>query len=124
MISFFGMFAPTILLTLFKPFDKTFKICASSDCCFVRPGNRLILPSLKFSIILKRIKFSGKGCSISQASASMLTEFVKNKKINEINEVTREDMIEMLGIPMGTVKSRINRARKKIKRSLPANFAN
>jgi len=37
---------------------------------------------------------------------------------------TYEEISEMLGIPMGTVKSRISRARKKIKRSLPANFAN
>ena len=50
------------------------------------------------------IKFSGKGCSISQASASMLTEFVKNKKITEVNELTREDIIEMLGIPIGPVR--------------------
>ncbi len=50
------------------------------------------------------IKFSGKGCSISQASASMLTEFVKNKKINEVNELTRDDIIEMLGIPIGPVR--------------------
>ena len=50
------------------------------------------------------IKFSGKGCSISQASASMLTELVKNKKITEVNELTREDIIEMLGIPIGPVR--------------------
>ena len=54
--------------------------------------------------IISDIKFSGKGCSISQASASMLTEFVKNKKINEVNELTREDIIEMLGIPIGPVR--------------------
>lgn len=50
------------------------------------------------------IRFSGKGCSISQASASMLTELVKQKKINEINEITREDIMDMLGIPIGPVR--------------------
>lgn len=50
------------------------------------------------------INFSGKGCSISQASASMLTEFVKHKKINDVNDITREDIIEMLGIPIGPVR--------------------
>lgn len=50
------------------------------------------------------INFSGKGCSISQASASMLTEFVKHKKIKDVNDITREDIIEMLGIPIGPVR--------------------
>jgi len=50
------------------------------------------------------IKFKGKGCAISQASASLLTEHVKGKNITETNNITRDDIIELLGIPIGPVR--------------------
>ena len=34
---------------------------------------------------LREISFAGEGCAISQASASLLTEFVKGKTIKEIS---------------------------------------
>lgn len=54
--------------------------------------------------IISDIRFSGKGCSISQASASLLTEFVKGKELKKISELTSKDIIEMLGIPIGPVR--------------------
>ena len=53
---------------------------------------------------IKNIKFQGKGCAISQASASMLTENVKEKTIEEVKAITREDIVEMLNIPIGPVR--------------------
>jgi len=50
------------------------------------------------------IKFYGKGCAISQASASMLTEQIKGKRIEEIEKLTKEDILEMLGIPISPVR--------------------
>ena len=50
------------------------------------------------------IKFQGKGCSISQASASMLTELVKNKSIEEVKKLTKEDILDLLNIPIGPVR--------------------
>lgn len=50
------------------------------------------------------IKFCGKGCSISQAAASMLTEFVIGKTLDEVEKMSREDIIQMLGIPIGVVR--------------------
>jgi nitrogen fixation NifU-like protein len=44
------------------------------------------------------IAFSGEGCAISMASASMLTEFVKGKSIEELKILTPEDIIKLLGI--------------------------
>jgi len=52
------------------------------------------------------IKFTGKGCSISQASASMLTEVVKGKTLAEVESMRREDVVEMLGIPIGAVRTK------------------
>ena len=87
---------------------RNFGILKSADIR-QREFNPLCGDDLEFNIKLdgnkiEDVRFKGRGCAISQASASMLTEFVKNKKINEVNELTREDIIEMLGIPIGPVR--------------------
>jgi nitrogen fixation NifU-like protein len=43
------------------------------------------------------IKFSGKGCAISQASTSMLTELAKGKPLEWVKSLSKEDMLKMLG---------------------------
>ena len=50
------------------------------------------------------VKFKGHGCAISQASASMLTEQVKGKNIDELKTMTKENILEMLGIPLSPVR--------------------
>lgn len=50
------------------------------------------------------IKFSGKGCAISQAAASMLTEFLKGKPVEEIKRLGKDDVLEMLGIEISAVR--------------------
>ncbi len=50
------------------------------------------------------IKFSGKGCSISMAAASMLTEEMMGKSLDEIREFGKEKMLELLDIPLGPVR--------------------
>ena len=50
------------------------------------------------------VKFHGKGCAISQASASMLTEQVKGKTIDDLKKLTKEDILEILGIPISPVR--------------------
>ncbi len=46
---------------------------------------------------IEDIRFSGEGCAISQASASMLTEKVKGMSLARIIELRTEDIIQMLG---------------------------
>ena len=53
---------------------------------------------------VKEIKFNGHGCAISMASASMLTDSVVGKKVEEINKLTKDDMFEMLGIKLSPVR--------------------
>jgi len=48
---------------------------------------------------IEDIKFVGKGCAISQASASMLTELAKGKKLDWVKDVSKEDVFKMLGNP-------------------------
>jgi len=46
---------------------------------------------------IEDIKFFGKGCAISQASASMLTELAKGKPLEWTKELSKEDILKMLG---------------------------
>jgi nitrogen fixation NifU-like protein len=48
---------------------------------------------------IKEIKFSGKGCAISLASASMLTELAKGKQLDWVKQVSKEDVLKLLGNP-------------------------
>lgn len=53
---------------------------------------------------IEDIKFNGHGCAISQASASLLTEHIKNKDLNEVKQVTEETIKELLGIPISYMR--------------------
>lgn len=48
--------------------------------------------------------FSGTGCAISQASADMLTELVVGKTLDEVKALTKDDILEMLGLELGPVR--------------------
>ena len=45
-------------------------------------------------------RFEGEGCSISIATASMLTEELKGKQIAEVEAMTIDDLLKMLGIEL------------------------
>jgi nitrogen fixation NifU-like protein len=46
---------------------------------------------------IEEIRFIGKGCAISQATASMLTEMAKGKTLEWVKTLSREDILKMLG---------------------------
>ena len=48
--------------------------------------------------------FSGEGCAISLASADLLLESIIGKSLDEIKQVSKEDLLEMLGIQLGPVR--------------------
>jgi nitrogen fixation NifU-like protein len=48
--------------------------------------------------------FDGRGCSISQATASMLMEEIVGKSLDEIKEYDKEYILELLGIEIGPVR--------------------
>lgn len=50
--------------------------------------------------IIENIKFTGEGCAISIASASMLTEEVAGKSIDDTKKLAAEDILKMLGISL------------------------
>ena len=46
------------------------------------------------------LAWDGEGCAISQASASMLGEQIMGKALEDIKSLSKEDIFEMLGIPL------------------------
>lgn len=48
--------------------------------------------------------FSGEGCAISQASADLLTESLVGKSLQEVRDMTKDDVLELLGIELGPVR--------------------
>jgi len=53
---------------------------------------------------IEDIRFKGKGCAISQASASMLTETVKGKTLDEVKSMGKTDVLNLLGIDPGPTR--------------------
>ena len=53
---------------------------------------------------IAEVRFSGHGCSISQAAASMLCERIEGQPVEEIKKLSRDDVLEMLGIELGPVR--------------------
>ena len=49
-------------------------------------------------------RFQGHGCSISQASASMLTEEIIGKTLEEVKQIDKQYLLDLLGIPLGPVR--------------------
>ena len=50
------------------------------------------------------VKVNPHGCAISVASASMLSEEIKEKNIDELKATTKENILVMLGIPLSPVR--------------------
>ena len=53
---------------------------------------------------IDEIKFSGRGCAISQAATSMLTEMVKGRSATEVAALPRDELLEEIGIPLTPVR--------------------
>jgi nitrogen fixation NifU-like protein len=48
--------------------------------------------------------FDGHGCAISQASADLLMETIQGKPMDEVKQLAKEDVLDLLGIELGPVR--------------------
>jgi nitrogen fixation protein NifU and related proteins len=53
---------------------------------------------------IDEVKFSGRGCAISQASTSMLMEMVKGRRAREIAELPKDELLDEVGIPLTPIR--------------------
>ncbi len=61
-------------------------------------GDKLSMDLLVRDGVVQDVRFSGKGCAISQASASMLTEEMVGARLEDLARTTRQDILDNLGI--------------------------
>jgi nitrogen fixation protein NifU and related proteins len=53
---------------------------------------------------IQDVMFEGRGCAISQAATSMLTEMVKGRKASEVAVLPREELLDEIGIPLTPIR--------------------
>lgn len=50
------------------------------------------------------VKWSGDGCAISQAAASLLTDEVKGKTLEEVRNFDKDELLDLLGIQLSMMR--------------------
>ena len=71
-------------------------LCGDEVTIYVRFGED--------SDTIDEVKFSGRGCAISQAATSMLTEMVQGKKASDVAVLDKEELLEEIGIPLTPIR--------------------
>lgn len=54
--------------------------------------------------VIEDVRFKGKGCIISQSAASILTDLVKGEPLERVKGITKDEMLENIGIPIGPMR--------------------
>jgi nitrogen fixation protein NifU and related proteins len=50
------------------------------------------------------VAFSGRGCAVSQASASILTELLANMALADVEALSEDDLLAAIGVPLGPAR--------------------
>lgn len=51
-----------------------------------------------------KVLWSGNGCAISQVSASLLSEDIKGKTLDELENYSKQDLLDMMGIDLSVMR--------------------
>ena len=52
------------------------------------------------------VRFRGRGCAISQATASMLSEMIEGRTLDEVRALGKQEVLEALGIPISPARTK------------------
>ncbi len=77
---------------------------ASSEGSNPLCGDRITLQLGVRDGVLERIGFTGRGCAISQASASLLTDEIRGKPLTEVAAFRADDLLDLLGIEISPAR--------------------
>lgn len=69
-------------------------------------GDRIEIDLLVEGDRIRAVRFDGRGCAISQAAASMLTEEIDGKTLDEVRALSPESILDLLGVPIGPARQR------------------
>lgn len=64
-------------------------------------GDSLLIEGQLIDGKIKDLGFDGSGCVVSQAAASVLLESCVGKTVDEVLKLDKDDILKMLGIPLG-----------------------
>ena len=67
-------------------------------------GDRITLMVGVKDGVLDRVGFTGRGCAISQASASLLTDEIKGKPLKDVAAFRADDLLDLLGIEISPAR--------------------
>jgi nitrogen fixation NifU-like protein len=67
-------------------------------------GDRITLQLRVRNGVIDGVGFTGRGCAISQASASLLTDEIKGKSVDEVAAMEPANVLEMLGIEISPAR--------------------
>jgi nitrogen fixation protein NifU and related proteins len=54
--------------------------------------------------VVEDIRYNGRGCAISQAAASMLSDTIKGRRVEELSEIGKDEVLDELGIPLTPIR--------------------
>ena len=80
--------------------DATTTYEGSNPLC----GDRITLMLGIRDGVVADVGFTGRGCAISQASASLLTDEIKGKPVEAVAKMTSQDMLDLLGIEISPAR--------------------
>ncbi len=69
-------------------------------------GDQLGMDLLVEGDLVKEVRFQGRGCAISQASASMLSEMIEGKSVEEVRALGKDDVLDALGVPISPARTK------------------
>ena len=67
-------------------------------------GDEVLFTGIIENNILIDVAFQGKGCVVSQATASLLSEKVKGMFLDDISSLDQDDLCAMLAMQLGPVR--------------------
>jgi len=67
-------------------------------------GDRITLMLGVTDGVVDRVAFTGRGCAISQASASLLTDEIKGKPVADVEAFRADDLLDLLGIDISPAR--------------------
>ncbi len=67
-------------------------------------GDRLTIQLAISDGVVSDVAFTGRGCAISQASASLLTDEIRGKAVAEVEKLTPDDLLDLLGLEISPAR--------------------
>lgn len=100
------MYAETILEHYRRPHNHGEIAKASIEHMEYNPlcGDSIIIYLVIENDAIKDVKFTGRGCAISQSAASMLTDEIKGKSLEEIKKLDKDFVLGLLGVEISPAR--------------------